>query len=146
MKKRNEREKEYEVEKIIGKKMNGNSKEYLIKWKGYSEDESTWEPESNLENARLSIEKFEYSIKKQEKKLNNKKRIKQSININKAKKEDFIINEVLYVFERNNKLYGKCKTCKDNKKIVKIISTDDISKLYPIPLIKYYESKIIFNN
>ena len=58
MKKTNNREKEYEVEKIIGKKVNGNFKEYLIKWKGYSEDESTWEPESNLENAKLSIEKL----------------------------------------------------------------------------------------
>ena len=146
MKKRNEREKEYEVEKIIGKKMNGNSKEYLIKWKGYSENESTWEPESNLENARLSIEKYESLMKKQEKKLNNKKRIKKSINKKKVKQEDFIINEVLCVFERNNKLYGKCKICKDNKTIIKIICTDDISKFYPIPLIKYYESKIIFNN
>ena len=146
MKKTNNREKEYEVEKIIGKKVNGNCKEYLIKWKGYSEDESTWEPESNLENAKLSIEKFESLIKKQEKKLNNKKRIKLNINKNKTKKEDFIINEVLYVFEKNNKLYGKCKICKNNKKIIKIICTDDISKNYPIPLIKYYESKIIFNN
>ena len=86
------------------------------------------------------------NLNKQEKKLNNKKRIKQSIFKKKGKKEDFIINEVLYIFERNNKLYGKCKICKNNKEVVKIICTDDISIIYPIPLIKYYESKIIFNN
>ena len=34
----------------------------------------------------------------------------------------------------------------ENVKYVKIIYTDDIKKNYPIPLIKYYESKIIFNN
>ena len=29
------------TKKIIGKKVQFNCKEYLIKWKGYSEDEST---------------------------------------------------------------------------------------------------------
>ena len=61
--------------------------------------------------------------------------------------QDFIINEVLGVFERNNKLFGKCKiSLRNEKNNIKIIATDKISKISPIPLIECYESKIIFKN
>jgi hypothetical protein len=33
--------------------------EYLVQWKGYPEWEATWEPGSNLKNAREAIEEFE---------------------------------------------------------------------------------------
>ena len=39
---------EYEVEAIIGRRNNGGRVEYLIKWKGYSEEENTWEPDRIL--------------------------------------------------------------------------------------------------
>src|SRR5277367_2137289 len=32
---------------------------YLVKWKGYSEDENTWEPLSNLKNATEAIKEFD---------------------------------------------------------------------------------------
>ena len=53
--------------------------------------------------------------KKQKKKLNNKKRIKLNINKNKTKKEDFIINEVLYMYLK------KIINSMENIKYVKII-------------------------
>lgn len=45
-----EEEEEYVVEAIRDWRWNLREKqrEYLIKWKGYSEEESTWEPEDNL--------------------------------------------------------------------------------------------------
>lgn len=41
-------EREFEVETIIGHKETANGKQYLIRWKGFGQDEDTWEKESNL--------------------------------------------------------------------------------------------------
>jgi len=50
---------DYSVEKIIDKRFAKNGKiEYLLKWKGYREDESTWEPKENL-NCEKLMDKFE---------------------------------------------------------------------------------------
>ena len=43
----------YEVEAVVGKRKKKGRVEYLIKWKGYSEFENTWEPESNLNESAL---------------------------------------------------------------------------------------------
>ena len=48
---------EYEVEKILDVKKIKGKKYYLVKWMGYSDEESTWEPEDNL-NCEELIRKF----------------------------------------------------------------------------------------
>ena len=42
-----------------GKRIANGKKEYLIKWKGFTEDECTWEPVSNLEACAKMIAKYE---------------------------------------------------------------------------------------
>ncbi|RZF48229.1 hypothetical protein LSTR_LSTR006196 [Laodelphax striatellus] len=43
----------YDVEKILDKRIRGGEPHYLIKWKGYSKKECSWEPESHLNCNRL---------------------------------------------------------------------------------------------
>ena len=51
---------EFEVEKILDKRIRYRRTEYLVKWKGYPEYDSTWEPLKNLENAQEAISDFEH--------------------------------------------------------------------------------------
>ena len=55
---------EYEVEAINAHQRQGRSHLYLVKWKGYSTAENTWEPERNLINAQdiLLIHKIRHQL------------------------------------------------------------------------------------
>jgi hypothetical protein len=56
-----ELEEEFQVEKIIRSEMRGGKLLYYIKWKGYSDAENTWEPESNLVNCPELLQDFKAS-------------------------------------------------------------------------------------
>ncbi len=53
------KEEVYIVETILKKRLNRNRIEYLVKWEGYPDWESTWEPESAFKQHRDAINKFE---------------------------------------------------------------------------------------
>ena len=75
-------EEEYEVEKIIDKKIENGKTLYLVKWVGWDLSESTWEPQANLENSKLLIEKYEKSKKKH--KASNKSKVTQTLFLSEA--------------------------------------------------------------
>jgi len=50
---------EWEVEKILNKKMMRGVVKYLIWWKGFTAEGDTWERRENLKNAEELIEEFE---------------------------------------------------------------------------------------
>jgi len=54
-----EGEEEFEVEKIINKRTVRGKEKFLVRWKGYTAEEDTWENKENLENAKELVEEFE---------------------------------------------------------------------------------------
>ena len=55
-----DREIEFEVESIIDSRWKGRRLEYLVHWKGYSEEDHTWDPKGNLNNASEAIKDFHH--------------------------------------------------------------------------------------
>ena len=49
---------EYTVERILAQKTVKRTNMYLVKWSGYPIEEATWEPASNLKNARELLGEF----------------------------------------------------------------------------------------
>ena len=54
-----EGEEEFEVEKILNKRVVRGKEKFLVWWKGYIAKEDTWKSRKNLKNARELVEEFE---------------------------------------------------------------------------------------
>jgi hypothetical protein len=51
-------EEEFEPERIIDRKRIDGENKYLIKWKGYTNADNTWEPARHLKNSPQLLRKF----------------------------------------------------------------------------------------
>ena len=158
------------VEEIVDRRKVKGKYEYLIKWKGFT-DEYTWEPIENLENIKQDIEEYDEmyeSANMENKKSKNKKHL---INNNKRKcikeksnKEseissncetdgytmhyflvDYSIEKTINVLKEGNNLIAEVTKKNNNGDIIhEKINTKDLKKMNPWVLINFYESKIIF--
>jgi len=103
-------EEEYEVEEIVEKRIKKGKAEYLIKWKGWSHDDDTWEPRSNLDCDKI-IDDFEKKLDEcQSKKSSTEKSLKKkavedettSTNDNEKRKSRVNTEKVKEVDSSNN--------------------------------------------
>lgn len=58
-----QKEKEYEVDKILDKNIRDGIVVYRIQWKGFPSSEATWEPIDNLQKCKDIVIEFEKSRK-----------------------------------------------------------------------------------
>jgi len=63
-----EGEEEFEVEKILNKRIVRGKEKFLVQWKGYIAEGDTWESRENLKNAKELVKEFkrEYREKAEE--------------------------------------------------------------------------------
>ena len=157
----------YEVEKIKDRRIIGGRKEYLIKWKGYSDNESTWEPLSHLIFILDIVEEFDIQYDNKKIKKNSKEKNKNTQLVgkkrDKSKKEisdnlsnnynkqvlvyriDYSLEKILAVKLENNDLKAVVeRRTKGGKLYREIMSTEEVKKYNPLILINYYQSKIKF--
>jgi hypothetical protein len=112
-------ENEFEVESIIDKKKIGNKWKYKVKWLGYSDEESTWEPIENLENVKEMLEEFEKEYaKKQEGITTNLKKSQLKLSI--KEKENNLKDSLGGMKKNENKKdeYSNDNIKKNKKKII----------------------------
>ena len=141
----------YKVDKIITRKIKKGKKYYLIKWKGFSLEHSTWEPISHLSkilniveifdnNFPDSIEKEEYAKFLKLFKKYKKKKLVNSINSQIIiEKKNISSNKIIINLEDMN--ISEIKAEEENK-------TDEIINASKITIIidKEKENTIMNNN
>ena len=94
-------EQEYEVEKIVAHKFSNRAIQYYVKWKGYSSDENTWEPQENLTNAQAKIDEYWERTKQKEtpsqKNSNSSQKQKENSNQKQTKTQKQVKNQIKQV-------------------------------------------------
>lgn len=150
----------YAVEEVIGRRKKRGKYEYLIKWKDYSINESTWEPMDNLYFVKELIEEYDKSYhsknpkkkKKEEKEDNNKnKKINEGSNIQESKSNfpfymvDKSILKIDGIRDEKGILYAFVEIKQDDGSIQREkIEIDELKMNNPWLLIDYYESRAKF--
>jgi len=78
---------EYEVEKIVDKRIRKGAVEYFVKWKGWDNSDNTWEPVGNLDCQDL-IQEYEKNHKDKDEEKKGEKRKAETPSAKSAKKAD----------------------------------------------------------
>ena len=119
----------YEVESILNKKIENGLVYYLIKWKHFPKDQSTWEPIENLDNCKETLLIYEEKFNKKIVNINNLRSKRHQVNINKS------------IEYKNGKLIKYRYLKEDKVEFEKLIKNNPILSLYSLKVInkqKYF--------
>ena len=94
-----EGEEKFEVEKILNKRIIRGKKKFLVRWKGYTMEEDTWENRENLENAKELVEEFERIYREEVKELRWQKQEEEEKEFSQELPREFTA-KLLYGWEK----------------------------------------------
>ncbi|PIO27505.1 hypothetical protein AB205_0014910 [Aquarana catesbeiana] len=151
-------EEEYVVEKVLDRRMMKGQVEYLLKWKGFSEEHNTWEPEGNLDCPEL-ISEF---MKKYKKPKEGEPKPKAEATKRKAGNEDIKAkkrresNDIARGFERGlepEKIIGATDSCGELMFLMKWKDSDEADLVLakeanvkcPQIVIAFYEERLTWH-
>ncbi|XP_068123269.1 chromobox protein homolog 5 [Hyperolius riggenbachi] len=151
-------EEEYVVEKVLDRRVAKGQVEYLLKWKGFSEEHNTWEPEGNLDCPEL-ISEF---MKKYKKPKEGETKPKTESTKRKAGSEDIKAkrrresNDIARGFERGlepEKIIGATDSCGELMFLMKWKDSDEADLVLakeanvkcPQIVIAFYEERLTWH-
>jgi len=148
-------EEDFVVERVLDKRVGRTGKvEYLLKWRGYDDDDNTWEPADNLDCIDL-IEDFERKRKEQGKVKPGDKRKLES----KKEKEKKVAKpgERLRGFERRldpERIVGATDSSGELMFLIKWKGSDEADLVpakeanikMPQTVIKFYEERLTWHS
>ncbi|XP_072262370.1 chromobox protein homolog 5 isoform X1 [Pyxicephalus adspersus] len=151
-------EEEYVVEKVLDRRVMKGQVEYLLKWKGFSEEHNTWEPEGNLDCPEL-IAEFMKKYKKPKEgepkpKTESTKRKAGNEEIKAKKRRES--NDIARGFERGlepEKIIGATDSCGELMFLMKWKDSDEADLVLakeanvkcPQIVIAFYEERLTWH-
>ncbi|XP_035227801.1 chromobox protein homolog 3-like [Stegodyphus dumicola] len=147
---------EYVVEKILDKRMSNNKVEYFLKWKGYPEEDNTWEPEENLDCPEM-IKEFEENWKKKKESSEKKRKLNGSEGVPESAAKKKAEDDRPRGFARNldpEKIIGATDTNGELMFLIKwkgcdeadLVRSKEANVKCPQIVIKFYEERLTWHS
>lgn len=133
-----EADEEYEVEAVLAQRTRGRKIQYLVKWKGYAESESTWEDADHCSCAELIAEFHERERQKRAEEALKRKKLAEEAEQKRRMKQDLVPTEVkvLGVKYKDGKVVYTIKRQED----ISTFSSDDVRLEWTNSIIQFWES------